>query len=171
SDLRGRKVRVVPDQPLTDFWRVAHTAPTPIPLSSLYDAFANGQVDAMHIDFENTLKQKFFAHAGSVLESNHMIFPMVAVASEKSWVSFSESDQALLLNIMSARLAELRDTYAALDPQFRDELQAEGVQINTTDESFFAEAAALWEQKWARLSPFISDLKAEAELLTGGSSI
>lgn len=164
--LRGRKVRVVPDLPLIDFWRLAHTAPTPIPLSSLYDAFANGQVDAMHIDYENTLKQKFYTHARTVVASNHMIFPMVAVASERSWAGFSEDTRTLIVEIMQARLRELRFRYIELDQTFRSDLIAADVKVLDVDESFFEGAAGAWETKWSSLTSYVDQLKTEADALS-----
>lgn len=170
EELRGRKVRVVPDLPLTDFWRYANAAPTPIPLSSLYDAFANGQVDAMHIDFENTLKQKYYTHAQSVLESNHMLFPMVAVASKRSWVSLSKADQSIISGALPPLLNSLRHTYAELDAKFRAELVEAGVSVRTVENDFFSTAQSAWERKWTRRTPYIDLLRKESSAMMKAAS-
>lgn len=165
ADLRGRKVRVVPDGPLMDFWKLAGTSPTPIPLSSLYDAFANGQIDAMHIDLENTLKQKYYAHAGSVLRTDHMIFPMVAVVSQRSWAKLSAPDRHLIETFAGDVLAGVREIYATADDEFRAGLEANGVEVTRLDESFFATAQRAWDARWASRASQIAALKAEADLL------
>ncbi|MCI4646074.1 MAG: TRAP transporter substrate-binding protein [Hyphomonadaceae bacterium] len=169
-DLKGLKTRVVPDAPLTDFWRLVGAAPSPIPLSSLYDAFANGQIDAMHIDFENTLRLKFYAHARDVLHTDHMIFPMVAVASRRSWQSFSTADQGLIKSLLDKELAALRGLYADADLQFRDELITLGANVKRFEAGWMAEAAEAWEERWAPRTPFIAALKAAAEGLRTGEA-
>ncbi|MDO6805623.1 hypothetical protein Q4595_24425, partial [Wenyingzhuangia sp. 1_MG-2023] len=80
DDLKGKKVRTIPIAPERDFWVKIGAAPTPIPLPGLYDAFANGQVDGMQIDFEGTWNARYLASAGSVIHSSHMLLPMVGVA-------------------------------------------------------------------------------------------
>lgn len=45
--LAGRKIRTVPLAQELDFWTKAGTAPTPLPLPDLFDAYTNGQIDGM----------------------------------------------------------------------------------------------------------------------------
>ncbi|MFC3053536.1 TRAP transporter substrate-binding protein [Kordiimonas pumila] len=163
GDLKGLKVRVVPDAPLTDFWYLAGTAPTAIPLSVLYDAFANGQVDAMHIDFENTLRLKFYQHAKSVLYTDHMMFPMVALASAKSWARMSEDDKKYLNNVFQKHLAVLLTSYVTADQGFKEKLIEEGVNIVKVDKDFFGDAPDNWYDRWSKRSPYVQKLKEEAD--------
>lgn len=168
SDLKGLKTRVVPDAPLTDFWRLVGAAPSPIPLSSLYDAFANGQIDAMHIDFENTLRLKFYTHARDILHTDHMIFPMAAVASRRSWQSFSSADQEMIQSLLDDKLATLRGLYAEADLQFRDELIALGANVKRFEAGWMHEAAGAWERRWTSRTPYIAALKSAAQALPTG---
>lgn len=162
SDLRGLKVRVVPDAPLTDFWRAAGCAPSPIPLSSLYDAFANGQIDAMHIDFENTLRQKFYEHAATIVHSDHMVFPLVAVASRRTWATLSESDRDLIEQRVTPVLRTLRGAYAEADVQFKTDLIATGKPVLKVGPDFFAGAATHWERRWRTRTDYIDALRGDA---------
>lgn len=162
SDLRGLKVRVVPDAPLTDFWRAAGCAPSPISLSSLYDAFANGQIDAMHIDFENTLRQKFYEHATTIVHSDHMVFPLVAVASRRAWESLSAADQEIISQLLAPTLRELREAYAVADMQFKADLIATGKPMLEVGPEFFENAATRWERRWRTRTAYIEALRDDA---------
>ena len=166
EDLKGLKVRVTADLPLTDFWKLAGAAPTAIPLSALYDAFANGQIDAMHIDFENTLRLKFYKHAQAVLHSDHMIFPMVALASTKSWQTLSDTQRALIQRLFDTHLNALLNSYASADSAFKKSLIAQGVQVDTIPQSFFTDVAKAWSARWQKRTPFVAALKAEAETMS-----
>jgi TRAP-type C4-dicarboxylate transport system substrate-binding protein len=81
DDLRGRKLRITPLDPIRDFYVQAGAAPIPLPLGSVYDALANGQIDAVDMDLENIWKQSYYHLAETVVLSNHMMFPMVGLVS------------------------------------------------------------------------------------------
>lgn len=162
ADLRGLKVRVVPDAPLTDFWAMAGAAPTPIPLSSLYDAFANGQVDAMHIDFENTLKQKFYSHASVVIHSDHMVFPMAALGSARSFASLSADERSLIVATLDKHLAALRKTYVAADLSFLKGLEEVDVKVKKADKLLLQKGSRAWLEKWRQQTPAIDALRKDA---------
>src|SRR5690606_40937042 len=66
TELKGKKIRTIPIEPELDFWRKVGAAPTPMPLPALYDAFANGQIDGMQIDFEGAWNVKYIDHAKTV---------------------------------------------------------------------------------------------------------
>ncbi|MBV1910723.1 MAG: TRAP transporter substrate-binding protein [Kangiellaceae bacterium] len=170
SDLQGLKVRVTPDLPLTDFWKLADTAPTAIPLSGLFDAFTNGQVDAMHIDFENTLRLKFYEHAKSVLQTDHMIFPMVALASAKSWRQLESNQKNYLKILFEQQLKQLRDGYSEADRKFKLLLIERGVNVISLDQEFFANASKLWLDRWQNRTPYVNLLKQEAMTIKQSSS-
>lgn len=49
ADLAGKKLRITPFAPILDFYNAVGAAPTPMPLPAVYDALANGQVDAIDV--------------------------------------------------------------------------------------------------------------------------
>ena len=96
GDLQGLKLRITPFEPIKDFYSALGSAPTPMPLPAVYDALANGQVDAIDMDLELIWKLKYYEHADTVVLSNHMMFPMVGLVSGKVWSGLSEEDQAVI---------------------------------------------------------------------------
>ena len=104
SDLKGKKIRITPFEPIRDFYNDIGAAPTPLPLPAVYDALANGQVDAIDMDFDSILILKFYEQANNLMISNHMMFPMVGVVSGKVWKTLSNKDKALIRTKMKDQL-------------------------------------------------------------------
>ncbi len=164
GDLDGLKVRITPFEPIRDFYNALGTAPTPMPLPDVYDALANRQVDAIDMDAELIWAMRYFEQAPTVIESNHMLFPMVGVVSGRVWAQLSEDDRALITEHMQNRLEEVLDKYAERDPEWmalvEDEDEVNYVRI---DRDFFAEAVQQWEEIWSERAPILEDLRRVAD--------
>ena len=52
---------------IKDFYNILGAAPTPLPLPAVYDALANGQVDALDMDFDGILILKFYERAENLM--------------------------------------------------------------------------------------------------------
>ncbi|MCH2557588.1 MAG: TRAP transporter substrate-binding protein [Alcanivorax sp.] len=168
EDLAGHKIRTMPVQPERDFWNKIGAAPTPIPLPALYDAFANGQVDGMQIDFEGTWNTRYLDYAGTVIESNHMMLPMIAVASARSWQTLSEEDRALISKLVARHLNGLFDTYADIDTRYLAKIREESdVPVLTVDRAFFGDGVDRWYEEWRQKAPLLKDLEKEAGRIRG----
>lgn len=83
ADLEGKKLRITPFAPILDFYNAVGAAPTPMPLPAVYDALANGQVDAIDMDAELIWVLKYYEHADTIVQSDHMMFPMVGLVSAR----------------------------------------------------------------------------------------
>lgn len=162
TDLKGKKIRTIPIEPELDFWRKVGAAPTPMPLPALYDAFANGQIDGMQIDFEGAWNVKYIDHAKTVLHSSHMMLPMVAVASAKKWQTLSETQQKLLQEIVAKHLEQIILAYEKIDQDYLEQIQTTGVSILKVDRAFFGESIENWYQVWRTKSPTLKALEQEA---------
>ena len=162
ADLSGKKVRTVPFAQELDFWTRLGAAPTPMPLPALYDAFANGQVDGMQIDFEGTWNSKYYEHAGTIVASNHMMFPMIAVGSGRKWQTVPKEDQAVIEKIMAEELDGIVGTYAEIDATYLDKLKTTSVPVVNADRAFFGGAVDLWYQSWREKTPLLKELEKEA---------
>ncbi|WP_220185233.1 TRAP transporter substrate-binding protein [Paracoccus sp. S1E-3] len=165
ADLKGKKVRTVPFAQELDFWTRLGAAPTPMPLPALYDAFANGQIDGMQIDFEGTWNSKYYANAGSIIHSNHMMFPMISVASGRKWQTMSEEDRAIVSKAMTEEVDAMVGRYAGIDATYLAELQGTNVPIIEADRAFFGAAVDDWYASWRERTPLLVELEAEAAAL------
>ena len=165
SDLAGKKIRTVPFAPELAFWEEVGAAPTPMPLPALYDAFANGQVDGMQIDFELVWNVKYHEHAGTIIESNHMMFPMIAVGSARKWQSISEADRAVVSDVFGDAADHLVASYAEIDARYLENLRGTGVPVMSVDRAFFGPAIDNWYADWRVTAPMLNDIEAEAAQL------
>ncbi|HEY0834697.1 MAG TPA: TRAP transporter substrate-binding protein [Azospirillum sp.] len=162
ADLRGKKVRITPFEPTKDFHTILGVAPTPMPLPAVYDALANGQVDAIEMDVENMVKQKYYAVAPNVVLSKHMMFPMVAVVSSRTWAQMPEADRAMLRKLTREHLDRLLDTAVVKEKEWTEDLKKAGVNVSEVGPEFFGDAIRTWEATWSKKAPALKDLRAEA---------
>lgn len=164
ADLSGQRIRITPFEPIRDFFNALDVAATPMPLPAVYDALANGQVDAIDMDAELIWAMRYFEQAPHVLESNHMLFPMVGIVSGRVWAGMSAEDRDLITEVMSGHLDAILDTYAENDPVWMAQVEAdEAVRFSRVDRAFFADAIDTWEAIWAPRAPMLAELRRVAE--------
>ncbi|MBJ2153710.1 TRAP transporter substrate-binding protein [Paracoccus sp. IB05] len=161
----GRKIRTVPLAQQLDFWTRAGAAPTPLPLPDLFDAYANGQIDGMQLDFEGTFDNRFHDYSAVVLDTEHMIFPMVAVASARKWQSYSAEDRALITRLVAAETAQIRAAYPQIDADYRAKLIEAGANVVKPGPEIFGDAVTGWYEAWREKTPLLIQLETEAKVI------
>lgn len=159
SDLRGRKIRITPFPPIRDFYLFLGAAPTPMPLESVYDALANGQVSAIDMDLELIVKLKYYELAQTVLLSNHMMFPMVGLVSARVWVRLENADQVLIRELMKRELDSIIAGTVTEEAGYLEKLRETGIEIVTADEQFFGDAVQQWDDAWRKQAPVLDTLR------------
>lgn len=163
DDLKGSKLRITPVDPIRDFYVALGTAPTPMPLPDVYEALANGQVDAIDMDAELIWKLKYFEQADTVVESNHMMFPVLALVSGRVWAKMSEQDRTLISDLFSTAIDSSIDTYIEMDPKWLTQVQDMDIKYVKVERDFFGTAAQEWESIWSEKTDALSSLRATAE--------
>lgn len=150
QDLAGKKLRITPFEPIRDFYMAAGSAPTPLPLPAVYDALANGQIDAIDMDFDSILIFKFYDHAENLLISNHMMFPMVGVVSGRVWKDLNKEERKLLQASMRKHLDGVIDHFQQQEKLQEQQLRGlDKVVIQEAGKADFATAIAEWEKIWS----------------------
>jgi TRAP-type C4-dicarboxylate transport system substrate-binding protein len=167
ADLQGRKIRITPFAPIRDFYQLLGAAPTPMPLGSVYDALANGQVDAIDMDLELIVKLRYHELADTVLLSDHMMFPMVGLISARVWVRLDETEQELIRRLMSVELDRLVTAYVDEERQYLRQLETSDVRIVRIDREFFGDTVDEWDSIWARQAPVLNELRQIGQSITG----
>jgi tripartite ATP-independent transporter DctP family solute receptor len=165
ADLAGKKLRITPFEPIRDFYTAVGAAPTPLPLPGVYDALANGQVDAIDMDFDSILILKFYERANNLMISNHMMFPMVGVVSGRVWRGLGEEDRAQIQSIMKAHLDSVIDRFQAQEKDQEQQLRQLDISISEAGRDEFTDVIADWEAIWSEKASSLQDLrKAAAEI-------
>jgi TRAP-type C4-dicarboxylate transport system substrate-binding protein len=162
ADLSGLKLRITPFDPILDFYNALGAAPTPMPLPAVYDALANGQVDAIDMDVELINVLKYHEHADTILISNHMMFPMVGLISARVYAGMSDADKAMISELMAKHVDSTLDVYMVKEPEWTDALTKVGKTFKRVDQSFFGDAIAQWETIWADKAPSLPELRKTA---------
>ena len=171
SDLRGRKLRITPFIPIRDFYQLLGAAPTPMPLASVYDALANGQIDAIDMDLEAIWKLKYYDYAETLVLSNHMMFPCVGVISGKTWLVLSEEERELVTRLFRNQLDRVMDDYVEKEREWEAALREVDVELVEVGPEFFGTVLAEWEAIWSEKAPTLLALKAEAAANAGKATV
>jgi TRAP-type C4-dicarboxylate transport system substrate-binding protein len=162
ADLSGLKLRITPFTPILDFYNAVGDAPTPMPLPAVYDALANGQVDAIDMDAELIWVLKYYEHADTVVQSDHMMFPMVGLVSARVWAGLSDADKAMIGDLMAKHVDSTIDSYVAKEQGWLDQIKGTGRSFTKVDASFFGDAISAWNATWAERAASLDDLRAVA---------
>ncbi len=160
ADIKGKKVRVIPSAPARDFYELLGAAPTPIPFAGVYDAFANGQVDAIDMDFEATFYNKYYQLARTMLVTNHVMAPMAAAFSTKVWRTLSEADRALIRRLVDRQMKIIRDEFVENEAAYAKRLVERNVVMKPLPREEFAEVITAWDAKWEGRAPDLKALRA-----------
>lgn len=162
DDLAGLKLRITPFDPILDFYNAIGAAPTPMPLPAVYDALANGQVDAIDMDAELIWVLKYFEQADTVVQSNHMMFPMVGLVSGRVWAKMSEEDRAMIGDLMAKHVDSTIDSYVANEQVWLDKVRDAGTDYVVVDQAFFGDAVDQWNAIWSEKSSMLGALRQVA---------
>ena len=162
SDLAGLKLRITPFTPILDFYDAIGAAPTPMPLPAVYDALANGQVDAIDMDAELIWLLKYYEHADTIIQSDHMMFPMVGLVSAKVWAGLSEEDRAMISELMAKHVDTTIDSYTNLEAGWLENIAGTGKTFKKVDESFFGDAIEKWNAIWSEKTTSLDALRDTA---------
>lgn len=162
ADLSGRKIRITPLDPILDFYNAIGAAPTPMPLPDVYDALANGQVDAIDMDAELIWVLKYYEQADTVLQSDHMMFPMVGLVSGRVWAEMSDEDRTMIGELMAKHVDSTIDTYIELEGGWLEQVRGADINYVEVDQEFFGDAVDAWNGIWAEKSAVLDDMRAIA---------
>ena len=162
SDLAGLKLRITPFTPILDFYDAIGAAPTPMPLPAVYDALANGQVDAIDMDAELIWLLKYYEHADTIIQSDHMMFPMVGLVSAKVWAGLSDEDRAMIGELMAKHVDTTIDSYTNLEAGWLENIAGTGKTFKKVDESFFGDAIEKWNAIWSEKATSLAALRDTA---------
>lgn len=158
----GRKIRITPFPPVQDFYRLLDAASTPMPVTDVYDALANGQVDGVDADLELIWKLRLYERANTVLQSNHMMFPVIGLMSGRLWAQMSEKDRGMIRELTRKHLSTLTAHYEKAEADTQTRIEQAGVKVMPVGPEFFGDTLQQWEDIWQEKAPVLVDLRREA---------
>lgn len=162
EDLDGMRFRITPAPPMRSFFEMFGAAPAPMPLTQVYDSLANGQIDAIAMDHESIINFGYYEHAPFMLETNHQIFPMVALVSGRVWAQLSPEDQEIVRTAVQTHCDATIDRFVAGEADKLETLQAvDGLTIvESVGPEFFGDIIERWDAEWSEQTEYVERLRA-----------
>ncbi|HHX90411.1 MAG TPA: TRAP transporter substrate-binding protein [Paracoccus sp.] len=162
ADLNGMRFRITPAPAIRTFFEMFGAAPAPMPLTQVYDALANGQIDAIDMDFESIINFRYYDHAPNMMVTNHHMFGMVALVSARVWAGLSEEDRTLIGNAVELHCDRTTDRFVEEEAGKLETLHAaSGITITEgVGQEFFGDIVERWDTHWAEQTPFVARLRA-----------
>lgn len=157
----GTRMRVPPNTAISDFYRDLGADPQPLPLPVVREALAGNRLDGADMDLEIMALRDYEGPASHVILSGHMIFPVAAMVSAKTWATLSERERQTLTTVARDELATLSGSYEQRDRAWRETLAARGMTFLPPPRATLEAAAARWQAAHPEAMPLITTLRAE----------
>jgi tripartite ATP-independent transporter DctP family solute receptor len=148
ADLRGRKVRVMPDAVALDTIQSMGGSPTPIPWGELYTSLQQGVVEAAENNPPTLLTSRHYEVSRHLTMSHHARIPDVMVMSARVWQTLSSDERAWIQQAMAESVVVQRTEWDTSTAAALTELRDLGVTIHEVDLEPFRRAAAPVQQKY-----------------------
>ncbi|HSP24609.1 MAG TPA: TRAP transporter substrate-binding protein [Saliniramus sp.] len=161
GDLSGMRFRITPAPAIRSFFEMFGAAPAPMPLTQVYDSLANGQIDAIDMDFESIINFRYYEHAPNMMVTNHHMFGMVALVSGRVWAGLSEADQAIVREAVQIHCDSTIDRFVSEEDDKLERLKAVPELTVTEDvgPEFFGDIVERWDAMWAEQTPYVGRLR------------
>jgi len=159
--LDGKRFRITPAPPIREFFEMLGASPAPMPLTQVYDALANGQVDAIDMDFESIINFRYHERAPNMLVTNHHMFGMVALISGRVWASLPPADREILRQATQTHCDRIIDRFVSEEQAKLDRLKGVAGLTITEDvgPEFFGDIVQRWDAAWAPRTPYVARLR------------
>ncbi|WP_295522123.1 TRAP transporter substrate-binding protein [uncultured Pseudacidovorax sp.] len=129
EDLKGLKLRVIPNPLFLDSFAALGTNPAPMPFPELYGALESRAMDAQENPFSVVLTSKFYEVQKYLSVTNHVYTANPVVISRKTWEKLSPADQQLVKAAVQEAGAFQRQTSREASTVARKELESK-MQVN-----------------------------------------
>ena len=110
DDLKGVKIRVMPDPIQTATWEALGCAVTPVAYSELYTALQQGAFDAQENPLEQIYNNKLHEVQDHVYLTQHIYTPYIVFMNLDVWNSLNEQTQQLIQECMDESVQYNRET-------------------------------------------------------------
>ena len=130
DDLKGLKLRVIPNPMFIESFGALGTNPVPMPFPELYGALESKAMDAQENPFSVVLTSKFYEVQKYLSVTNHVYTANPVVISKKVWDKLSPADQKIVQDAAVEAGAFQRKLSREAPSGARKELETKGMQVN-----------------------------------------
>lgn len=169
DDMKGLKLRIVPNNMLTKVMQNLGASPQSIAYADVYSALQNNVIDGEEINVTSAYAMKHYEQLGYLSEIGMYPFPCIIVYNLNFWNSLTEEQQQIIEDGHKLASDHIFDEYL---PAYEEEsyaaLKEAGIQINTISdearEEFVERAKPIWEE-YKDLDPLCKDFIEYVESL------
>lgn len=149
ADLKGIKIRTMPDPIQMATWEALGCAVTPVAYSELYTALQQKMVDAQENPPSNIVSSKVYELQKYMVLTNHNFTATIPAASPVFWNSLSPEDQQLIRDLMIEAQNKGREKTAELAEGFikfvQEDAGTEVIRLNDEELKAFQDVAkSVW---------------------------
>lgn len=134
EDMKGLRVRVVPNPLHIAIFEAIGASPTPMPYGEVYTALETGVLDGAEINVSSVYGERLYEAAKEFSLTGHFFFPGVVVVNKARFEALTPEQQAVLVD---AAHDTILTQVAAAEQQEKDaieELRAAGVNVLEFDD-------------------------------------
>ena len=146
ADLKGKKIRVIPNPTFIALFRGLGAAPTPMAFGELYSAMQQGVVDGAENDSVTYFTSRHYEVAKNYALTSHLMLVNTMFFSEKQFQRLPPDLRKVLMNASAeGRKVTIADRQAK-EAKVLDDLQKAGANVTRPDLKPFIEAG---RKTWA----------------------
>jgi tripartite ATP-independent transporter DctP family solute receptor len=152
GDLRGQKIRVIPNPSFIALFRGLGAAPTPMAFGEIYTALQQGVIDGAENDNVTYLSSRHAEVARNLAITNHMMLVNTFVMSERQFNRLTPDQRGWIRDASLAGRAAVTAEREGREARALADIAAAGVTITRPDLAPFVEAGRrTYEQSEERL--------------------
>lgn len=149
GDLRGKKIRVLPNDTSIAAVAAMGGSPTPIPWGELYTALQQGMVDGAENNLPSFWTSRHYEVARHFSIDEHSRIPDIIYFSQPVWESLRPEQQTWIKEAATEALDFQRKLWKEETEAAMQELEKRGVTFYYPDQTAFAEAVAPFLERYA----------------------
>lgn len=148
EDLKGLKMRTLPNPIHQQAWRLAGALPTPMDFSEVYSALQQGVIDAEENPLNVIGTAKFYEVQKYVSLTSHVYTASPFLVSEITWSKLSPAEQKIVAEAAKLSGVVARQAARDQDDQWLKTLESKGMQIerNPDRDKFAALMLPVWDE-------------------------
>ncbi|WP_431284363.1 TRAP transporter substrate-binding protein [Humitalea sp. 24SJ18S-53] len=139
ADLRGLKIRVIPNPSFIALFRGLGAAPTPMAFGEIYTSLQQGVIDGAENDNVTFLSSRHLEVARNLALTRHMMLVNTFAMSERQWQRLAPDLQAILARASLAGRAAVTAERSTRDVSALADIRAAGVTVTEPDLAPFIE--------------------------------
>lgn len=146
ADVKGMKIRVVPNSLFIDQWKAWGANPIQIAAPEVYTALQTGTVDAVDSNATGMASLKWYESAKYLANTNHQYTLEYLVMNPKKWESLGPNLQQLLVKAIRAGMALNQKQAVAGNAAAIQTMVSSGLKVTQPPSSeFLAGARQVWD--------------------------